>query len=63
VLDVELAELCGELTEEFGIVDVLAQLGGLGDGDSPTEVATVMPAITIDACATSERLGTHPCVA
>ena len=53
MLDVELAELCGELTEEFGIVDVLAQLGGLGDGDAPTEVATVMPALVLEVRATA----------
>ena len=48
MLDVELAELCGELTEEFGIVDVLAQLGGLDDGHAPAEVATIMPALVLE---------------
>ncbi len=47
-MDVELAELCGELTEEFGIVDVLAQLGGLGDRDAPAQVATFMPALVLE---------------
>lgn len=44
----DLSELRGESTEEFGIVDVLAQLGYLGDGHSPAEVATVMPALVIE---------------
>ena len=55
MLDVELAELCGELTEEFGIVDVLAQLGGLGDGNAPTEVATVMPALVLEIWAAAHH--------
>ena len=54
-MDVELAELCGELTEKFGVVDVLAQLGGLGDGDAPTEVATVMPALVLEVRAAAHH--------
>jgi hypothetical protein len=51
VLNVELAELRGELAEEFGIFDVLAQLGCLAGGHTPADVTTVLPALVLEVWA------------
>ena len=42
-MDVECGQFIGELLVALGVVDVLAQLGGLGGGNPAADVAPIAP--------------------
>jgi hypothetical protein len=44
-----------EVAEEFGILNVLAQLGGLAGRHTPAEIATVLPALVLEVWAAAHH--------
>jgi len=53
VLEIEVGQLGGELFEPFGVVDVLAQLGGLIRRHAATHIAAILPHLVFEVGANS----------